>query len=288
MTIASYRKFHFYSVLSFCLTLFSITTSPSNAQGFHLPENMLNEKADMPELEIQDSTCHLECIYAFSEVDSILGKGRNHELILQIGTSFSKFYDYGKYQQDSVVTAHNYDMTWAEVQDACNKYHYTYRKTFARNEDTFYGRQYLSMAALEYEDTNVEQNWNLLDDSCTICGYLCHKAIVTFRGRVWNVWYTEDIATDCGPWKLHGLPGLILKATDENSLHDFEAVAIRPAATRNIYREKEWNRIKRTNFRKRELAIATDYNDETSKSGLVNSVSASTERRGFYSPLELE
>ena len=53
----------------------------------------------------------------------------------------------------------------------------------------------------EYEDSTI-----------TVLGMECKKATTNFRGRYWEVWYTEDIPISQGPWKLCGLPGMILKA----------------------------------------------------------------------------
>lgn len=64
-------------------------------------------------------------------------------------------------------------------------------------------------------------NWKTSDDTLTIANYACHFATAEFAGITWNVWYTEDIATTAGPWKLNGLPGLIISATDADSIHSF-------------------------------------------------------------------
>ena len=64
--------------------------------------------------------------------------------------------------------------------------------------------------------------WTLLDDTLTISGYLCHKAQTAYGGRTWYAYYTEDIPSSAGPWKLNGLPGLILKAEDAESIFCFE------------------------------------------------------------------
>lgn len=58
-------------------------------------------------------------------------------------------------------------------------------------------------------------------------GYLCHKAVGKYGGRTWTAWYTEDIASAFGPWKLRGLPGLIVKAEDNEGIHCFELYGTR-------------------------------------------------------------
>ena len=64
-------------------------------------------------------------------------------------------------------------------------------------------------------------SWKLSDDTLTIGGYLCHKAIGEYAGRTWTTWYTEEIPSSAGPWKLRGLPGLILRAEDGRGLFSF-------------------------------------------------------------------
>ena len=62
------------------------------------------------------------------------------------------------------------------------------------------------------EDITIPE-WTMYEDSTiTVLGMECKKATTNFRGRYWEVWYTEDIPISQGPWKLCGLPGMILKA----------------------------------------------------------------------------
>ena len=68
--------------------------------------------------------------------------------------------------------------------------------------------------------------WKLVDGDSIICEYPCKKAITTFRGRTWTVWYTLDLPYSDGPWKLCGLPGLILYAKDNEGKFIFECVGI--------------------------------------------------------------
>ncbi len=70
-------------------------------------------------------------------------------------------------------------------------------------------------------------SWQIMSDSvATIIGYNCQLAQAHFKGRVWYAWYAEDIPVPEGPWKLHGLPGLVLRAYDAQRQFCFEAVGL--------------------------------------------------------------
>ena len=59
-----------------------------------------------------------------------------------------------------------------------------------------------------------QQEWILEDGLKLIGKFTCKKAVTSFRGRKYTVWYCPDLPYGFGPWKLNGLPGLILEATD--------------------------------------------------------------------------
>ena len=79
----------------------------------------------------------------------------------------------------------------------------------------------------EYEGSEPTPNiaWTLTEDTMTVSGYLCQQAMATFRGVEWRVWYTEEIPSSAGPWRLRGLPGLIVKA--ESEAHRFCLAGLR-------------------------------------------------------------
>ena len=73
----------------------------------------------------------------------------------------------------------------------------------------------------ETREERIPIQWTLSDDTVTIGGYLCKTATCLLHGRKWTVRYAEDIPTTAGPWKLCGLPGLILDANADGGIHHF-------------------------------------------------------------------
>jgi GLPGLI family protein len=57
-------------------------------------------------------------------------------------------------------------------------------------------------------------NWQISTDTASFGGFHCQKATAHFRGRDYTAWFCPDISFHGGPWKLSGLPGLILEAYD--------------------------------------------------------------------------
>lgn len=76
------------------------------------------------------------------------------------------------------------------------------------------------------QDNGVEFDWKFSDETKTIQNFECTKATVDFRGRQYIVWFTTDIPVSFGPWKFHGLPGLILEVYDVDHLFEWSATKI--------------------------------------------------------------
>ncbi|QCX02208.1 GLPGLI family protein [Aggregatimonas sangjinii] len=64
------------------------------------------------------------------------------------------------------------------------------------------------------KDSIPKMKWEIHDDTKKIGDFQCSKATTNFRGRDYTAWFSTDIPLPYGPWKLHGLPGLILEAYD--------------------------------------------------------------------------
>ncbi|GAB6121295.1 GLPGLI family protein [Dysgonomonas termitidis] len=75
-------------------------------------------------------------------------------------------------------------------------------------------------------ETIPAQQWDISTDTLTVLGYICQKATTEFRGRDYEAWFSPDIPVNEGPWKFHGLPGLIMKVSDSENLFSFEIIGL--------------------------------------------------------------
>ena len=75
--------------------------------------------------------------------------------------------------------------------------------------------------------------WKIETDTLTILNYKCRKASLTFRGRDYVAYFSEEIPISDGPWKFNGLPGLILKVMIVNSTSVFSMEVSELRITKN-------------------------------------------------------
>ena len=112
--------------------------------------------------------------------------------------------------------------------------HSPYKGAVSRREDVFKNMPesgLITFIHMPYWITTQDSinhlfDWQLAEGDSIVCGYPCHKAQTTFRGRTWTAWYTLDLAYNDGPWKLCGLPGLILHAQDSTRQFIFDCISI--------------------------------------------------------------
>lgn len=84
---------------------------------------------------------------------------------------------------------------------------------------------YVMMDIFQYQEP-MGQKWELLEGDTLIMNHPCQKAVCDYHGRTWTAYYATDIPISDGPWKLCGLPGLILKAYDSTDSFSFNCVGI--------------------------------------------------------------
>lgn len=80
---------------------------------------------------------------------------------------------------------------------------------------------YKGSTPLLIKDKIKDISWELIDSISQIGGFTVHLARGDFGGRTYLAWYTHDIPVPLGPFKLSGLPGLILTARSTDHRVEF-------------------------------------------------------------------
>lgn len=108
-----------------------------------------------------------------------------------------------------------------------------------------------------YDEPMEEWNWTINDSTKNILGYECIEASTNYHGRKWNAWFSPEIPIQNGPWKLDGLPGLILEASTEGGQYSFIAIGIQHTTKPilPVYLANEHEKTTRKNFWKSKRAF---------------------------------
>lgn len=158
------------------------------------------------------------------EVDTVNHECFHSEETLLIGRRWTKFQEVHReaYEQSAGKDFEtSYNTYWRSI---CTLGHYLFYA------DTYFidnqARKCIFTFKLGADDYKMEEDvpdfqWTIRDTTKTIGEYECTLAKGRFGGREWEAWFTMDIPCSGGPWKLNGLPGLILEAADSKGQYRF-------------------------------------------------------------------
>ena len=82
------------------------------------------------------------------------------------------------------------------------------------NEQKLITKDQLLANSYAIEGPMLTIDWKTTGDTATFGGLHCQKAVGHFKGRDYTVWFCPDLPVHTGPWKLNGLPGVIVDARD--------------------------------------------------------------------------
>lgn len=213
---------------------------------------------------IAQTKADIEVSYTMISPNMRTGKlgDTTHQYVLLTNTQESKFYSPRTEQIDSLCSTPEGEAKFKEMQRAAvlggdydnvprrDGSMYVVKSTEPGNikvYDTAGTEQYIVEEPLE----NIE--WTLVEDSVkNVLGYDCLMATADYHGRKWTVWFTPELPVQAGPWKLAGLPGLILEADADNGVYSFVATGIqntdRPIIP--VYLADRYEKISRKDFLK--------------------------------------
>lgn len=145
------------------------------------------------------------------------------QLVVQVGRTVTKSMPLSAYQRTDEITSADAAMEFQEAMLHMPTVWTGYPEGQATVREFIFPHDYEG-----YEST-PDIVWTLTNDTLTVGGYLCQQATATHRGVAWTVCYTEEIPSSAGPWRLRGLPGLIVKA--ESEAHTFCLTELRKEAS---------------------------------------------------------
>lgn len=144
-------------------------------------------------------------------------------MVLSIGKNASLFSSFDKIEQAKAIERNQKEQTknWNGPGLPVIKKFTGARKITTSNifqfqkEKKSFIKEFLIINYL-YEEPFEEIKWELTSETKSFDQIKCQKATARFKGRQWIAWFAPDIPFETGPWKLHGLPGLILEAYDSH------------------------------------------------------------------------
>ena len=148
-------------------------------------------------------------------------------LLLQAGGKVTKFFSYKTLQRDSLLRITPTEQVLANVGNFKGGLEAVVFQNYPAGEMTCTDK--ISRDNMLYTEPLPEIEWTLRDGTREVIGYDCRRATCRFRGRDYEAWYTEELPLATGPWKFHGLPGLILKASDSRQHYTFVCTGIEKA-----------------------------------------------------------
>ena len=174
----------------------------------------------------------LRAIYSFDyKLDSAVTTPKSERMILRISNGMSCFQSKVKYMQDSIGAS----LSYLPVQEKLNKegplwsklgktsIYYSIFKEPAK--DLVFYHDGIGSEDHQYQERAPLFHWKIMPEKKTIAGYECQQAFTVFGGRMFEAWFTRDIPVSEGPYKFHGLPGLIVKIRDTHDNYVFELLS---------------------------------------------------------------
>jgi GLPGLI family protein len=166
--------------------------------------------------------------YAFKYKRDSLKEGYHKDLFfLDRGANTSRFYSQIEYLKDSAKTAM---LAAGEnvyvIHEELMVYGYGKKYVIVKTPEEIVFSDLLITSRFYYKEPTPDFQWSLKQDTCSILGYPCQKAVCQYGGRVWTAWFTTHIPISDGPYKFSGLPGLILRISDEDQFFIFEISGI--------------------------------------------------------------
>nr|WP_294945653.1 GLPGLI family protein [uncultured Mucilaginibacter sp.] len=185
---------------------------------------VFNVKAQSPEMA--KAIVH----YKFSHLRDTTTKDKPYteNMVLFLGQSSSAYKSYDRKLQDALMRKQveqqlaeqkgsgnvNIKVTGSKPTTRAEIYQFPAQNKMMRKE--------LLITPYLIDEPLPKIDWKISADTATFGTLACQKATAHFKGRDYTAWFCPDLPFRAGPWKLNGLPGLIVEAYDTNKEVEFK------------------------------------------------------------------
>ena len=191
---------------------------------------------------------------------------RHEEMVLQLGENVSKFFSHDSFvfrqklsEYDAKGLTQKF-MSNPDLRPPPGRFRYNIFKNFPHGKMTT--ADHLPGDHFIYREELNSLLWEIKADTTSFQGYPVQKAVADYGGRTWVAWFTTEIPFRDGPYKFHGLPGLILNIHDTQNHYVFELLSVeKPRELTTIdFLERNYIETTRVHFfqaksRQREILI---------------------------------
>jgi GLPGLI family protein len=215
--------------------------------------------------------------YMLSYVDDSLAPEnvKQTEMILFRGGSTSKFISKSRYTFDTIMKKiSSHEQMQAILMDPsqpikAGRFDYRIFKNYPKGRITYLDHILLG-GSFRYEEPLNLIDWQIGQQTDTLVGYPVQEATCTLGGREWTAWFTPAIPYSDGPYKFHGLPGLILKVYDARKQFVFEFLSANIPAEPTMIElvERDYITTTREKFMKASAASRNNITSRMSETGV--------------------
>jgi len=158
----------------------------------------------------QPDTTRIVVHYKFTHVRDTTNRNNpdSDNWVLLVGKTSSAYRRYGTQTQQDIARQTKQPPTIAPGRNSALVYYQFFReKKLARRDPILFTNFVVS-------ELLPVISWHISNDTASFGSLHCQKATCHFKGRDYIAWFCPDLPVAAGPWKLNGLPGVIVDACD--------------------------------------------------------------------------
>lgn len=208
---------------------------------------------------------HFTYEYKFIPDSTKLDKVSTEIMNLDVASEGSRFYSYTVYHADSTMKVDlekqlaNTGMINIKPDMRKGEMRYKVSKKYP-DYQIFFHNQLLGDSYKVTEERKI--NWKISSEKQKIGNWNAQKAETDFGGRHWVAWFASEIPIQDGPYKFHGLPGLIVKLEDKTGSHIFTLQGVKNISEipADVFSSKEIS-VNRKQYQK----LVSEYENDPTK-----------------------